>query len=105
MKKAELQAWYWHLTQWASWGGRSPDWEEQETASGRQAQISARFQKDRSQLYNLLKTDKAQGNVKNFSFVVLGEHLFKIPQVRQIIVTNRPGVDKVKPKVWFKYSL
>ena len=47
-------------------------------------------------------------NVGSTSVVpLLAQHLLKI-QVdsrRKNIVVTRPGVDKVKPKVWFKYSL
>ena len=37
-----------------------------------------RFHKERIQLYNLLKTAKAQGSVQNFSFAVVGDCLCSI---------------------------
>ena len=43
---------------------------------------SPRFHRERIQLYNLLKTAKAQGIVKNFSFAVVGDRLCIIIRAR-----------------------
>ena len=42
-----------------------------------------RFHRNRIQLYNLLKSEKAQGNVKNFSFLVVDERLCSVIRARQ----------------------
>ena len=41
-----------------------------------------RFQRDRTDLYNLLKHARAENRVKNFSFVVVGDRLCSVVRVR-----------------------
>ena len=49
------------------------------------------------------KSGTKEQNTKSINVGILCVYQYRF--ISKFLAKNRPGVDKVKPKVWFKYSL